>query len=87
LKNPETRWLAGEIDAAVETPALRRLAAYERLHRDVLGELEEAEARLSALRKEGREKSATFRQTLGQKLLLAQFAQRLSQCLKDGHGK
>ncbi len=77
----EERQLPEGTEGAGTARALQKLAAYERLHQDILRELAEAEARLAACRGEGREKSATFRQVLGQKLLLAQFAQRLSRCL------
>ena len=45
-----------------------KLAAYEAMHAFVQAEYDRAVARMQALRAEGREKSATYRQMMGNKM-------------------
>jgi len=47
-----------------------RLAAFERMYADVLKEQKEVLERLDALRAAGKQKGATYRQLLAQKLTL-----------------
>ena len=57
---------------------LERLAAYDRLYRDLLAERDSVAARMDALRSEGKTRTATYRQLLTDKLtlqnLIARFA-------------
>ncbi|MBP3522287.1 MAG: hypothetical protein J6M56_01790 [Clostridia bacterium] len=47
-----------------------RLEAFERMLADLQARLAATEARMQALRAQGREKSVTFRQLMGEKLQL-----------------
>ena len=56
----------------------QRLAAYDRLYRELLAERDGVAAKMEALQAEGRTKTATYRQLLTDKLtlqnLIARFA-------------
>lgn len=57
--------------------ALERLAGYENAHAFLLEEVRRAEARLDALRGQGRGRTAAFQQALAEKLHLAALLERL----------
>lgn len=57
--------------------ALERLAVYENVHALLAEEYQQAEARLAALRGQGRARSAGFQQALAEKLRLAALLERL----------
>ena len=61
--------------------ALRRLGELEDWMESLEAERDALSARLDALRKEGKEKSARFRETLGEKLLVSSISTRLSAAL------
>ena len=61
--------------------ALRRLGELEDWMEGLEAERDALSARLDSLRKEGKEKSAHFRETLGEKLLVSSISARLSAAL------
>ena len=61
---------------AAET-AVERLAGYENTYAFLLGELEKAEQKLSAMRGQGKGRSAAFQQVLAEKLYLVTLVERL----------
>ena len=60
------------VEAAVD-----RLAGYENTYAFLLGELEKAEQKLSAMRGQGKGRSAAFQQALAEKLYLVTLVERL----------
>ena len=58
--------------------ALRRLGELEDWMESLEAERDALSARLDSLRKEGKEKSARFRETLGEKLLVSSISTKLS---------
>ena len=58
--------------------AIRRLGELEDWMEGLEAERDALSARLDALRKEGKEKSARFRETLGEKLLVSSISTKLS---------
>ena len=56
----------------------QRLAAYDRLYRELLAERDGVAAKMDALRAEGRTKTATYRQLLTDKLTLQNFIGRFA---------
>ena len=58
--------------------ALRRLGELEDWMESLEAERDALSARLASLRKEGKEKSARFRETLGEKLLVSSISTKLS---------
>ena len=65
----------------MEMKADERLAAFEAMLADVEGQYRETEARMADLKARGRERSATYRQLLGNKMTLRQFLS-----LYESHG-
>ena len=55
-----------------------RLAAYDRLYRDLLAERDGVAARMDALRAEGKTRTATYRQLLTDKLTLQNLIGRFA---------
>ena len=53
-----------------------RLEAFERMLADLQARLAATEARMQALRAQGKEKSVTFRQLMGEKLQLQAMLER-----------
>ena len=60
---------------------LERLAAFEAMLADVERQYRETEARMAGLKAQGRERSATYRQLMGNKLTLRQLLS-----LYEAHG-
>ena len=58
-----------------------RLAAFEAMLEDVERQYRETEGRMAGLKAQGRERSATYRQLLGNKMTLRQFLS-----LYEAHG-
>ena len=58
--------------------ALRRLGELEDWMESLEAERDALSARLDSLRKEGKEKSARFRETLGEKLLVSSISTKLA---------
>ena len=58
--------------------AIRRLGELEDWMEGLEAERDALSARLDSLRKEGKEKSARFRETLGEKLLVSSISTKLS---------
>ena len=56
----------------------QRLAAYDRLYRDLLAERDSVAARMDALRSEGKTRTATYRQLLTDKLTLQNLISRFA---------
>lgn len=56
--------------------AIKRLEAFEAMLAGVQQEYAAVAARMAALKADGREKSATYRQLMGQKLALMQMLER-----------
>ena len=56
----------------------QRLAAYDRMYRELLAEWDGVAAKMDALRAEGRTKTATYRQLLTDKLTLQNFIGRFA---------
>ena len=65
----------------MEMKADERLAAFEAMLADVEGQYRETEERMAGLKAQGRERSATYRQLLGNKLTLRQLLS-----LYEAHG-
>ena len=65
----------------MEMKADERLAAFEAMLADVEGQYRETEARMADLKARGGERSATYRQLLGNKLTLRQLLS-----LYESHG-
>ena len=65
----------------MEMKADERLAAFEAMLADVEGQYRETEARMADLKARGGERSATYRQLLGNKLTLRQLLS-----LYEAHG-
>ena len=59
--------------------AIERLAMYEDLYEEILSQYERLTAQLAAKRSEGREKTARFREDLGNKLLYSQMISMFKQ--------
>ena len=57
--------------------AVARLAGYENTHQFLIGELERAEAKLEAMRGQGKGRSAAFQQALAEKLYLGTLVEWL----------
>jgi len=55
---------------------MERLEAFEKMLADTVAQHEDTVRRMSALKAQGREKSATYRQLMGQKLSLMQLLER-----------
>ena len=56
----------------------QRLAAYDRLYRDLLAERDSVAARMDALRSDGKPRTATYRQLLTDKLTLQNLISRFA---------
>ena len=65
----------------IKTDSPARLAAFEAMLADVERQYRDTEAQMAALKAQGRERSATYRQLLGNKLTLRQFLS-----LYEAHG-
>ena len=65
----------------MKTDGPERLAAFETMLAEVEAQYRETEARMADLKARGRERSATYRQLLGNKLTLRQFLS-----LYEAHG-
>ena len=65
----------------IKTDSPARLAAFEAMMAEVEAQYREAEARMADLKARGRERSATYRQLLGNKLTLRQLLS-----LYESHG-
>ncbi len=59
---------------------LERLAAYDRMYRDLLREREDVLRRMEDLRAGGKQRGATYRQLLAQKLTLQELIGRFERC-------
>ena len=70
----------GELLPGREAEALRRLSRLETMMEDVLAEEARLSQQLSALRLEGKTKTARFRELFGQKLILSAMTGRLWGC-------
>lgn len=70
----------GELLPGREAEALCRLSRLETMMEDVLAEEARLSQQLSALRLEGKTKTARFRELLGQKLILSAMTGRLRGC-------
>lgn len=58
--------------------APERLAAYERMYRDLLQERDAVLARMAELRAAGKERGATYRQLMAQKLTVQELLRRFA---------
>lgn len=61
-----------------------RLAAYDAMYAGVLREREAVLEELERLRASGKQKGATYRQLLAQKMMLQDFISRLERCGNTG---
>lgn len=64
-----------------DTQILDRLARYEEMHEQILQQLTKITARIEELKRSGKEKTATHRQLLGEKLPYMSFLSHF-----DAHG-
>lgn len=64
-----------------DTQILDRLARYEEMHEQILQQLTKITARIEELKRSGKEKTATHRQLLGEKLQYMSFLSHF-----DAHG-
>ena len=64
-----------------DTQILDRLARYEEMHEQILQQLTKITARIGELKRSGKEKTATHRQLLGEKLQYMSFLSHF-----DAHG-
>lgn len=78
MKRTTTR--EGTLLPGQEEEAVRRLSRLETMMEDLLTEEERLSQQLSALRAEGKTKTAHFRELLGQKLILVAMVGRLRGC-------
>ena len=65
------------LEGVAPETAVERLAGYENTYAFLLGELEKAEQKLSAMRGQGKGRSAAFQQALAEKLYLGTLVERL----------